>query len=278
MKSLNVVIALLFVAVSMVLTSCDKETVETSNNEIVVNSDADMESSYEDIDDLASNMLESTESNPGGRITAELDDRICEGAVSFTGDASSGTIVIDFGTGCEDSYGNVRKGKIKITYTGGRFQPGSVVTTTLEDYSINDIIIEGTRTLTNITESANDYPTFSIALTGGKITWPNDDVATRSVNKVRVWKRGANPINDEVLITGEASGVTRRGIAYNTTITDSLVYKASCRVSARGRLALSGTKIIETNNKILTVDYGDGSCDRRVSIVVDGSSENVNLD
>ncbi|UII19233.1 hypothetical protein [Fulvivirga ligni] len=278
MKSLNVVIVMLFMAVGLVLTSCDKEAVETNNNETVVNSDSDMESSFEDIDDLASTILEATESNSGGRIAGEADDRVCEGAITFSGDANSGTIVIDFGAGCEDSYGNVRKGKINIAYTGGRFQSGSVVTTTLDGYSINDIAIEGTRTLTNITESANDYPTFSISLTGCKITWPNDDVATRTVSKVRVWKRASSPINDEVWITGEASGVTRRGVAYNTTITDSLVYKASCRVSTRGRLALAGTKIIETENKIITVDYGDGNCDRRVSIVVDGKSENVNLD
>ncbi len=253
--------------------------VESNLTESAVN-DAEIDAVYEDVDDMVSLSLESTGAILGGRVAEDepADDRFCEGVVSFEGGRDGGTITVDFGDGCTDNHGNLRKGQIIIVYTGPRFEPGSTVVTTLVDYSINDIAIEGTRTLENIATSTEDYPTFHITLVGGQVTWPDETFATREVDRVRVWKRERNPLEDAQLVTGEASGITRRGVAYETQILDTLVYKRSCRPSRRARIPVQGIKEIETDSKIITIDYGDGNCDRRFEVRVEGKTEDVTVD
>lgn len=266
-----------------VLVACTDEAEEVGidgNLTEAALTDAEVDAVYEDIDDLSSMSLESTGNVLGGKISDDEpeDDRFCEGVVSFVGDKTGGTITIDFGDGCEDANGNIRKGKIIIVYTGPRFEPGSTVVTTLVDYSINDIAIEGTRTLENISISTADYPTFHITLIGGKVTWPDETFATRESDRVRVWKRERNPREDSHLITGEASGMTRRGVQYEMQITDTLVYKRACRISRRARIPVQGQKQIETENKLITINFGEGECDRRFEVIVEGKTEDVTVD
>lgn len=265
-----------------VLISCNDDELDlvTEEAEQTAVSETEIDAVFEDADDLASLSISTVDANTGGKIAEEdpNDDRFCEGVFSFEGDRESGTITLDFGDGCVDRNGNVRKGQIIIEYIGRRFVPGSQVVTTFVNYSINDIAIEGTRTLTNIAPSLEDYPTFNITLVGGKVTWPDGTFATREVDKTRVWVNANNPINDEHHVTGEASGTTRRGVNYQVNIMDTLIYKRACRISKRGRLPVAGTKIITTDNKVITVNYGDGECDRRVEIIVDGTSEEVTAD
>lgn len=276
-------LGIFFLAGLVMLSACNDETEEANINsdrtETAV-SDVEIEAVYEDVDDMVSLTLESTEAALGGRVAEDEPayERFCEGIVSLEGDENSGTITIDFGDGCVDDSGNTRKGQIIIIYTGRRFVPGSTIATTLVDYSINDIAIEGTRTLENMSTSSEDYPTFHITLVGGKVTWPDGTFATREVDRVRVWKRENNPLADVRLVTGEASGVTRRGVAYETQILDTLVFKRSCRPSRRAQIPVQGIKEIETDSKILTIDYGDGSCDRRFSLTVEGKTEDVTVD
>ncbi|MEM7110616.1 MAG: hypothetical protein AAF519_20470, partial [Bacteroidota bacterium] len=212
------------------LSACTDETEDTAiDSELTETAltDAEVDAVYEDVDDMVGLSLESTGGVLGGKVADDepIDDRFCEGIVSFEGDKTGGTITIDFGEeGCQDPNGNLRKGKIIIVYSGARFLPGSTVVTTLENYSINNIAIEGTRTLENISSSTIDFPTFHITLVGGKVTWPDETFATRESDRVRVWKRASNPRADSHLVTGEANGVNRRGVAYEMQILDTLVY------------------------------------------------------
>jgi hypothetical protein len=66
-------------------------------------------------------------------------------------------VTIDYGEGCTviingEEY--TRKGMIKITVTERWFIEGASRTTTFIDFYMNDVKVEGTRTLTNI--GAND--------------------------------------------------------------------------------------------------------------------------
>jgi len=263
----------------LILVACENDnelnTVSENEQDVAV-AEAEADAVYEDIDDLVLLSL-TEETSSGGRIE-EDDDRFCENVISVEGNKMSGTVTIDFGEGCQDRNGNVRKGMIVIEYQGGKLIPGSTVTTTLIEYSINDISIEGVRTLTNISESIESYPTFNITLQNGKITWPDNTFATREVNRVRVWVNANNPLNDEHHVTGVANGITRRGVTYDMVVTDTLIYKRNCRVSRRGRLPVQGEKQITTDNKLITVDYGDGECDTIVEIIVEGNREEVEVE
>lgn len=270
-----------FPAVMLVaLSACNNENENPSTTEQAqtVTAEADAEAAFEDIDDLTEVAVEQASATSGGRVMeGPDDDRLCEGVYSREGDRESGTITLDFGDGCPDKKGNIRKGKIVINYEGHRFEPGSVAVTTFEDFSVNDVEVEGIRTVTNISESIDAPPVFSITLAGGQLTWPDGTTASREAEKTVFIYREPNPVHDVLKVLGEASGINKRGIGYEMMITDTLVFKRECRALKRGRIPVSGVKVIETEHKTITVDYGDGNCDGDVEVIVNGESESVTV-
>lgn len=267
---------ILLVTMTFLAVSCsdDTEVVELAKD--IGSNEAEMDAAFEDIDDMSAITVDASQANAGGKIEDEIDDdRICDGVVSFEGTKADGTLTLDFGEGCVDRQGNIRMGKIIITYSGRYFETGSVTTITLEGYSINGLAIEGTRTVTNIT--ADDLPTWSIKLVGGKVTYEDGTTATREVDRVRVWERATLPQNDRIIITGTASGTTRRGVSYSSLITEELVFARSCRFGRRGKLPISGVKVITTDNNVITIDYGDGECDRSFTVTYGDETEEINI-
>lgn len=284
--SLGLLLALFFI------TSCTDEAglVFTEDDSVTVENEAVVESYYEDTDDLTAVAVagddatkEGGKVSTGGRNIIINDFRLdCADVVIEAADNSTllhprGTIVIDFGDGCEDDRGNVRKGKIIITFNGRRFLPQSSIVTTFEGYSINDIQIEGTRTVTNASGSLEDRPSFTIVVEDGKVTWPDGTFATRESNRKREWTRAANPINDEWSVTGNAAGTNRNEVSYTMEITDALIYKRQCAVTNRIFMPVAGEKVLTTENRQMKINYGDGECDRKIEVTINGKSRDVEV-
>ncbi len=128
-----------------------------------------------------------------------------------------------------------------------------------------------------------EAPKFSIEVIGGKATWPDGTFATREVRKVREWQRASNPLNDTWTVSQTAgsdfaaSGTNRYGSTYQMNITTPLVYKRECAVSSRVFMAVQGEKELITDSKKITINYGSGECDRKVTITVGGKSEEVSV-
>lgn len=296
MKTFNMLTKNLGVALIVTLSgfmACDPEDKFLQEESAQVAEDVISDFVFEDVDDLAGLALMADAATSGGRTDSgprniNIPDPRCgcpNVTVTITLDPAStsehpvGTIVIDFGSGCTDPAGNGRKGKIVINFSGRRFQPGSTVVTTFDGYSVNDIALSGTRTLTNISTSTEDAPVFQIELDNGQATWPDGTVATREHCFVRTWQRGTVPANDQLLVTqcpGEdlaATGVNRRGRSYAMKIVETLVYRRGCPI------AVSGVKEFTdlTTGKVITVDYGDGTCDRIITITIDGQSRSFEV-
>ncbi|HNP17633.1 MAG TPA: hypothetical protein PKL31_04285 [Fulvivirga sp.] len=268
----------MFLLAGLLFAACSEDVI-TENaldaTDLVV-SETDMEAVYEDIDGLSMVSMDAVnESSTGGKTEDTIDDdRFCSGVFSFAGTREAGTITLDFGDGCIDAKGNLRKGKIVITFIGKHVEVGSVITMTFVNYSINGIAIEGTRTTTNISNEPDSVLTFNVTLEDGKITWEDGTFATREADHVRVWDRS----NGKVYVSGTAEGVTRRGVAYSSLITEDLVFDKTCRRSRRGRKPVAGVKVITTENKEISIYYGDGECDSKVRVVVNGTEEELEVD
>ncbi len=134
-------------------------------------------------------------------ITVQDSRFKCSGiVVTITPSAAStkttpqGVITVDFGTGCTDAAGNVRAGKLIFTYNGWRFQPGSTVVATTDNYSVNGIMLTGTRTLTNVSGSTTAAPKFNAVLTNGVATFTDGRTATRESNITWSWAKGDAPV------------------------------------------------------------------------------------
>lgn len=168
-------------------------------------------------------------------------------------------IVIDYGTGCEGLFDVVRSGKILITLSGPRRDVGSVRTLTFQDYYVNGAKIEGTKTVTNLGPNNNQNVVFSVTLTGGKITFPDEKTITHEFDRQREYIAGYNtwnPWDDRCLITGVAAGTTLDGLSYTHTIINPLEWQAACRFLVQGTIGfdIEGIEPFE-------LDYGNGECD-----------------
>ena len=79
--------------------------------------------------------------------------------------------ILDYGDeGCTDWHGNVRKGKIFISFSDYWMNDSSLRTITFEDYSFNDNMLEGTKTILNNGTNENGNPAFTRQVIDGVYT------------------------------------------------------------------------------------------------------------
>ncbi len=257
---------ILTVLSAFILSSCsdDDSSLDTDILEqLDVDSEAALESNFEDVDVLAeAGMLELD----AGR--AERD--ILLECATVDKDTENKTITITYpAEGCVGPRGRVRKGTIVIEYNERRLIPGAFRRITFVDFFIDDVQVEGTRTLTNTSEELSDRPEFTVELVGGKLTFPDETFATRDASHVRTWIRANNPLEDETEVTGEANGQRRDGVSYSIEILERLVYKRACRLEGVF-IPVQGIKQITSGDDVAVIDFGDGTCDNLVTITING--------
>ena len=272
------------------ISSCKEEDRLTATDTQDITEEAVTDSYFQDMDDM-SNVAVSKPSddefNVNGRVATSFtftvqDERMnCQGVViTLTVDEAStqqvpkGVITIDFGTtGCTDNSGNIRTGKLILTYSGRRFIPESFVTLTTANYTVNGIKLEGIRTSTNISGSTAEAPKFNVTLVNGKAIFPDASEASRTSDITWTWIRTANPVNDMLVIDpASAHGTTRGGRKYDVLVLEALKYKRFCGIAVEGV-----KKYTIDNSKEITIDYGDGTCDKAVTITVNGVTRNINV-
>ncbi len=284
------------IAFVLILASCSKtsDSVLSSTDNQNVNSESASDSYSDEATDVSNiaiggvtDLQYAGARTEGDSVTRlkNIDDRLKCATVTITRTPNStkdnpvGSIVIDFGTGCTDSRNVTRKGKIIISYIGRRFYPGSKVTTTFDGYFRNDVKVEGTHTLTNVTASLTSNVKFTAVIVGGKITFGDGKTITREQTFTREWQRGANPLLDKWLILSgsTASGTNKNGKSYTMTVTADLVYSRACAISNKVFMPVSGTKVFVVDGKSYSVDFGKGDCDNDVTVTVNGASKTITV-
>jgi hypothetical protein len=145
---------------------------------------------------------------------------------------------------------------------------------TPENYTINDIKLEGIRTSTNIQGSTNDAPKFRVVLENGKAFFPDGSFAERESDITWQWIRATNPTDDYLMIdqVSTASGNTRGGRSYAVSLVEGLKYKRFCGIAVDGI-----KKYVIDGEKEIVIDYGDGTCDKNVVITVNGVTRNLTV-
>ena len=281
MKRIRMGGAFLMAAV-LILSACSEdtdlapETVELDE----ATAEAVVDFTNDDIDNIVLNNMDgllrrngsvvnSTENfNPyGGRDTC----------AEVTHDETSQTITIDFGEGCSNGDDIVRSGQIIINYTDRRNVAGAVITTTFNDYFVNGNQVEGTRTLTNISDGTPNQRAFRVTVEGGVITF--EDGTTRTFQGTRTRTHSLEETSRELTVTveGSRSGTNRAGNSFSMTITEALVFKHSCR-QVGVRVAIQGIRELVRNGETTQIDYGDGTCDNLVTVTrPDGTTETIEV-
>ena len=189
------------------------------------------------------------------------------------------TLTIDFGSvNCTGNDGKKRRGKIISVFTGKYNVTGTIITTTLQDYHIDDYSVEGTKSVTNTGSNS-----FSIVVDGLVASPDGSQEVTWSSTRTRTWIEGQNTgfwtpnpdnsccmffngiLDDVYSISGTAEGINREGRSFTVNITTPL------RVEFCGWIPEITEGVLEIQPKDLkkrTVDFGDKSCDRQYMVII----------
>jgi hypothetical protein len=185
---------------------------------------------------------------------------------------------LDFGEGCTRIFKNdtiTLKGQIIVTITDRWFMTGSQHIITFNNFSINGVKLEGTRTITNMGLNDRNHLELGIVLTGGKVIFNDTAFLTRESNHVREWIRGHNPMNDTILVTGSASGVNIQGEQYERVITSPLIMVKCQEFHWRWAIIKGTIQITNSVTGVSTIDYTSNGCENSVVLNKNGLHMNM---
>lgn len=172
------------------------------------------------------------------------------------------TVTIDFGDGCLGADGKFRKGAIVIHLTGPIRRSGSVMTITLRNFFLNRAHIEGTKTVSNLSENGNIK--FTVQVVGGAVTFPNGrGYQYQSLKYVKQIEGGnTRLVRDDVYsIEGRSKTEFNGGRIVTFNSETPLIKKVACPWISDGILKMT------VNNFVVFANFAptsNGECDNKV--------------
>ncbi|GAB4347034.1 MAG: hypothetical protein OHK0038_27090 [Flammeovirgaceae bacterium] len=260
-----------FVA-SFVLVSCSKDENNISpsvSEEVAVVSDE----SYASLQlDMSEEEMDEVNTPANGRETGRKPFEASCATVTL--DTTNRMLTVDFGTtGCVCKDGKTRKGKIIRTWSADKKSE----TITYDNYFVDGNKIEGTRTRTLLSGSLETGRKFEVTLVGGKVTFTDGTFTTLDGNWVRQYDKLAEAKSTE---TGTCNGIGKNGVKFTSTVEKPLVRKMSC-FETKIPFIVEGIRKVtlekEGVTKNASIDYGNGSCDNKATVTVDGVTKEIEL-
>jgi len=282
MKTKNVIWGIAMIAASFYMQSCSKsDDGSISEADLTLAQDeAYADALYEEVDNTVSAELSALDGNGYSVMGLKsTEDDICSTITVDHPDSTSfpKVITIDYGDGCTMIFRDdtiTRKGQIIITLTNRWWVPGAEHIITFNEFFINDVKIEGTRTITNLGMNDAYHFEMSIVLEGGKITFNDTAFMTREASHLREWIFASNPQNDTVLITGTATGLNVMGETYNRVIVEPLVLVHCDEYRWRWVIVDGLVEITNSSSGTTTIDYTADGCDGTVIVNKNGYRHN----
>ena len=184
------------------------------------------------------------------------------------------TLTLDFGTGCASIDGVIRTGKLIYTFSGPLFTPGTTVSVSFIQYTVNGYGIHGTYAISN--NSTQNGIIFTTLVTNGILTCPDATNFHYSHNKTFTQTAGASTpfnISDDVYaVSGNSAFSSSDGSSLVLNITTPLVRNFTCLNITQGVVAFVYNQGISG-----TIDFGDGTCDNSATLNVGSISRTITL-
>jgi hypothetical protein len=184
------------------------------------------------------------------------------------------TLTLDFGAGCTSIDGIIRTGKLVYNFSGPLFTPGTTVTVSFNQYTVNGYGIQGTYAITN--NSTQSGISFTTLVTNGILTCPDATNFHYSHNKTYTQTAGASTpfdISDDVYsITGNSAFSSSDGSSLVLNVTTPLIRNFTCLNITQGVVSFVFNQGISG-----TIDFGDGTCDNLATLKVGTISRTVFL-
>ena len=265
-----------FASAALLTSSCNRNNDATPTDDITTAEDRSEDNSEtamsSDVAQMAGPVDPQATNSPN--VISETDFHARFGSCATrTFDANTHTLTIDFGTtNCLCPDGRYRRGKIIVRFTTdvNTRLAGAVVTR--ENYFVNDNQHTATRTFTDLGAGS-----FTVAVTNASIIRANNGGThswTANWTFTRTAGFGTPQVSDDVYsVTGSSTGTNRNGVGYTTTIQLPLIKRADCfKYFVQGTVGITNP-----NNKTMTLDYGNGTCDNVATVTVNGHTRTITL-
>ena len=194
-------------------------------------------------------------------------------------------ITLDFGTaGCVANDGHWRKGKIITTYSNRLLYPGSVATTTFQNFYIDSIYIDNVTSFKIANTGTTDKLEFTVDI-DAKLSKPNGSFSEwhshRDITRI-YGNLTTTPIDDVFTVTGYSSGKTKRSdlvVGWESKISKPLVKKFACRWISDGTATIARLNLSSNSQWVGSLDYGfpNGSCDNRALLSLNNHTYEITL-
>ncbi len=273
-------IVLFSLGISLVLSACGKFRYDKDQSAEV---NRKVESAFDEMTNISDQAITGNlvYYKNGGVIVTHPGDKpvqlktACNVIITIDTTGSVKTVTVDYGSSnCDCNDGKTRRGKIVTTFTGPYHAQGTIITHTPLDYYVNDIKIEGTKTVENMGLNTTGQPYFNVQI-DGVATLTTGETMTYTSTRVRTWTAGFNTLlnrfDDEYDITGTASGVFSSGGSYTANITAPVHIKVGCGFPVSGTV-----EITPQSHPVRVLDYGTGTCDATFTVTVNGHTYTFN--
>lgn len=268
---------LLLLAISLCFTACKKADDPLDEVDLTSSKDNnEMDKIFSGLNNIVQDAIETEGS--GNRVNKTFDKCWSEIKLSPTKD----TLTVSFdGTVCLKD-GQKRTGQLIIAFTGPYNTKGTVITSTLENFTIDGKPLEGKKVVENLGRVEGTNLSFKVTVSDAKLTYEDGSTITWESERTRTWTEGENtPLNiwdDTYEITGTATGVNKNDLSYSMEIptTSPLVIDIECWATTR--LPKSGVIYIRPTDLLeRSVDYGDGTCDRAITVSIGNQSYKLTI-
>lgn len=269
MKRISIYLMAGILMTSFSFTSCEKDE-ETSPLVELMETDDEVAAFYDDILAEVDEVTFNDGTSKSGLTVSQGFSGSRTVVTEFSGDTVIHTITFENFLNENSNSGRVKNGTIIIKVLGRPYLENFWRQVTFVNFTVNDNLIEGVKEI----EKTGEYE-FTITLTNGRVTFTDETTYTRNFTRTRTWISGyATPYfvwDDEFTVDGEAWGVNRKGNEYTHEITNPLLIKRECR------WIVSGTVQFNVNAQTAVLDYGDGTCDRIATLILNGETYTINL-
>jgi hypothetical protein len=274
MKMLKIFFALSLIFV--VSNSCEKRDLQATIDEVMLSQqDTQTEEVLSDVDLIVDEAVtQNATLLKSGTVGSSPYLTSCA-VITLNTKVSPQVLTIDFGTSCTGNDGKVRSGKIVVTSVAFNTFP-SVRNKTFDNYFVDGKKIEGNVTKTIQKDNVNNIRTASIQ-EDITINLPNSEgIAHRVANLTRQYLLNSLGVQDDnqVKTFGTVEFTRASGIMVTKTVTaeNPLVYSASCHHIVSGVVSIT-----TSTGHNWSVDFGNGECDNKAILTINGKSKEITI-
>ena len=182
------------------------------------------------------------------------------------------TLIINFG---EENYlhlGHLKRGEIISIYNKFIYNSNSQITTTFNNFYINNNLIQGKMYLENNGSNQNGFQEFSLTVDSMSIYTNNGSIDISNGNYIKQLVSGYNTqyqyLDNIYKLTGNAQGNSSNNNNFSLEISNSLNMNLSCFESISCIITEGTSRLIPDGYEERIINYGNNSCDCDINAVI----------